>query len=125
MATINKDEVMKSSKWIRFFFMAAYIAIVYAIVVPLLIFIVTIQFLFHLFSGSHSPQLEKVSDWLINFLGECLIFLTYKTEQRPFPFNAEEVEASGENVVESSSEDLVEAEDDSLEDGEPEVSKSS
>ena len=117
---------MQSSKWIKvFLYGGLHCKLFYAIVVPLLIFIVTIQFLFHLFSGSHSPQLEKVSDWLINFLGECLIFLTYKTEQRPFPFNAEEVEASGENVVENSSEDLVEAEDDSLEDAEPEVSKSS
>ena len=111
MAKINKDEVLKSSKWMRFFFMVVYIAIVNAIVVPLLIFIVAIQFLFHLFASSHSSQLERVSDWLINFLGECLIFLTYKTEQKPFPFNAEDVEGSGENVIESNSEDEVESEE--------------
>ena len=100
MTTINKDEVLKSSKWLRLFFMVIYVAIVNAIVLPLIIFIVVIQFLFHLFAGRHSAQLEKVSDWLINFLGECLIYLTYKTEQRPFPFNSEVEVSSEENIVE-------------------------
>ena len=117
MTTINKDEVLKSSKWLRLFFMIIYVAIVNAIVLPLIIFIVVIQFLFHLFAGSHSSQLEKVSDWLINFLGECLIYLTYKTEQRPFPFNSEEESNSDENIVEATPEEVSDDSDDQLDSG--------
>lgn len=101
MAKINKDEVMNSSKWLRLFFMAIYVGIVNFIVLPLIIFIVLIQFLFYLFAGRHSVQLETVSDWLINFLGECLIYLTFKTEQRPFPFNPNKDSSFEENIVEA------------------------
>lgn len=124
MTTINKDEVLKSSKWLRLFFMVIYVAIVNAIVLPLIIFIVVIQFLFHLFAGGHSAQLEKVSDWLINFLGECLIYLTYKTEQRPFPFNSEEELSSEENIVEASPDEISDDSDDQIDSGnqEPQAS---
>ena len=124
MTTINKDEVLKSSKWLRLFFMVIYVAIVNAIVLPLIIFIVVIQFLFHLFAGTHSSQLEKVSDWLINFLGECLIYLTYKTEQRPFPFNSEEESNSEESIVEASTEEISDDSDDQIDSGnqEPQAS---
>ena len=124
MTTINKDEVLKSSKWLRLFFMVIYVAIVNAIVLPLIIFIVVIQFLFHLFAGTHSSQLEKVSDWLINFLGECLIYLTYKTEQRPFPFNSEEELNSEDNIVEASTEEISDDSDDQIDSGnqEPQAS---
>jgi len=114
MTTINKDEVLKSSKWFRLFFMVIYVAIVNFIVLPLIIFIVVIQFLFNLFAGRHSSQLEKVSDWLINFLGECLIYLTYKTEQRPFPFNPEEEFKSEEDIVEASPEEISDDSDDQI-----------
>ena len=123
MTTINKDEVLKSSKWLRLFFMVIYVAIVNAIVLPLIIFIVVIQFLFHLFAGRHSAQLEKVSDWLINFLGECLIYLTYKTEQRPFPFNSEEEVSSEENIVEASH-DISDDPDDQIDSGNQETQAS-
>ena len=124
MTTINKDEVLKSSKWLRLFFMVIYVAIVNAIVLPLIIFIVVIQFLFHLFAVRHSSQLEKVSDWLINFLGECLIYLTYKTEQRPFPFNSEEELSSEENIVEASPDEISDDSDDQIDSGnqEPQAS---
>jgi len=124
MTTINKDEVLKSSKWLRLFFMVIYVAIVNAIVLPLIIFIVVIQFLFHLFAGRHSSQLEKVSDWLINFLGECLIYLTYKTEQRPFPFNSEEELSSEENIVEASPDEISDDSGDQIDSGnqEPQAS---
>ena len=124
MTTINKDEVLKSSKWLRLFFMVIYVAIVNAIVLPLIIFIVVIQFLFHLFAGAHSSQLEKVSDWLINFLGECLIYLTYKTEQRPFPFNSEEEVSSEDNIVEASPDEISDDSDDQIDSGnqEPQAS---
>ena len=114
MTTINKEEVLKSSKWLRLFFMVIYVAIVNAIVLPLIIFIVAIQFLFNLFAGRHSSQLEKVSDWLINFLGECLIYLTYKTEQRPSPFNSEEEVSSEENIVEASPDEISDDSDDQI-----------
>jgi len=114
MTTINKDEVLKSSKWLRLFFMVIYVAIVLYIVWPLILLIAIIQFLFHLFAGRHSSQLEKVSDWLINFLGECLIYLTYKTEQRPFPFNSEEELSSEENIVEASPDEISDDSDDQI-----------
>ena len=124
MTTINKDEVLKSSKWLRLFFMVIYVAIVLYIVWPLILLIAIIQFLFHLFAGRHSSQLEKVSDWLINFLGECLIYLTYKTEQRPFPFNSEEEVNSEENIVEASPDEISDDSDDQIDSGnqEPQAS---
>ena len=69
-------------------------------------------------------MLFRSSDWLINFLGECLIYLTYKTEQRPFPFNSEEESNSEDNIVEASTEEISDDSDDQIDSGnqEPQAS---
>ena len=50
MNTINKDEILKSSKWIRFLYMILYVLLVNFIVLPVAIALSFIQFsLFYLF----------------------------------------------------------------------------
>ena len=106
MNTINKDEILKSSKWIRFIFMVIYaIAIYFAVLIP--IGLALVQFLFILFTSKVNNSLANINSYIIEFFDDSLAFLLFQTEEKPFPFkndpneeevviDADEVEASSE-----------------------------
>ena len=105
METINKDEILKSSKWIRFFFMALY-AFTLNFVLPICIGLAVIQFLFVLFTSKVNPSIANVNSYVIEFFEDSLSFLLFQTEEKPFPFknnSEEEVVIEVEEVEDSSS----------------------
>ena len=105
METINKDEILKSSKWIRFFFMALY-AFTLNFVLPICIGLAVIQFLFVLFTSKVNPSIANVNSYVIEFFQDSLSFLLFQTEQKPFPFknnSEEEVIIEAEEIEDSSS----------------------
>ena len=93
METINKDEILKSSKWIRFIFMVLY-AFAMNFVLPICIGLAFIQFLFVLFTSQPNSSISTVNSYIIEFFEDSLAFLLFKTEDKPFPFksNIEEAE---------------------------------
>tara|TARA_B100000886_G_scaffold213948_1_gene148329 strand:+ start:278 stop:598 length:321 start_codon:yes stop_codon:yes gene_type:complete len=93
METINKDEILKSSKWIRFIFMVLY-AFAMNFVLPICIGLAFIQFLFVLFTSQPNSSISTVNSYIIEFFVDSLAFLLFKTEDKPFPFksNIEEAE---------------------------------
>jgi len=105
METINKDEILKSSKWIRFIFMVLY-AFALNFVLPICIGLAVIQFLFVLFTSKVNPSIANVNSYVIEFFGDSLSFLLFQTEEKPFPFknnSEEEVVIEAEEIEDSSS----------------------
>ena len=109
MNEINKDELLDLTKWQRLFFMVIYAMAVYCIVVPILLTLALIQFLFYLFTSNVNSQLQTANNWLHDFLSDSLNFLSFNTDAKPWPFNGSkdaepEVE---EGVVEGEAEELI------------------
>ena len=75
---------------------------------PNLVFFLLV-FYFYLIAGSPNNQIKNITNWLIGFLTESFEYLTYKTEQKPFPFDQDDdIESNDdiEEVVVESNDDL-------------------
>ena len=97
METINKDEILKSSKWIRFIFMVLY-AFALNFALTICIGLAFIQFLFVLFTSKVNPSIANVNSYVIEFFEDSLSFLLFQTEEKPFPFKNN---SEGEVVIEA------------------------
>ena len=117
MNEIKKEELLNPSKWIRLLFMVVYSLIIEIIALPLILILIFLQFLFHLVAGSPNNQIKNITNWLINFLKESFEYLTYKTEQKLFPFDQDDAVESNDDIEE----DIPESSDVSSE-GEPTTS---
>lgn len=97
MKTINKEEILKSSKWIRFIFMVLY-AFALNFALTICIGLAFIQFLFVLFTSKVNPSIANVNSYVIEFFEDSLSFLLFQTEEKPFPFKNN---SEGEVVIEA------------------------
>ena len=98
MNEIKKEELLKPSKWIRLLFMVVYSLIIEIIALPLILILIFLQFLFHLIAGSPNNQIINITNWLIDFLKESFEYLTYKTEQKPFPFDQDDSVENNDDI---------------------------
>ena len=94
-----KEEVLKASKWARFFFMFVYSFVVSA-VLNIAIGIAIIQFLFFLFTSKINASLFDFNKHMYSFIEDTLKFLLFETEEKPFPFKKSENESDEENTPE-------------------------
>ena len=117
---IDKDEILKSSKWVRFIFMVLYaFAINFALTIC--IGLAFIQFLFVLFTSKPNSSISSFNDNIIEFFNDSLGFLLFNTEQKPFPFKNN---ISDEEVIEAEVDEVDQAESDGKSDETSEESKS-
>ena len=117
---IDKDEILKSSKWVRFIFMVLYaFAINFALTIC--IGLAFIQFLFVLFTSKPNSSISSFNDNIIEFFNDSLGFLLFNTEQKPFPFKNN---ISDEEVIEAEVDEVEQAESDRKSDETSEESKS-
>ena len=117
---IDKDEILKSSKWVRFIFMVLYaFAINFALTIC--IGLAFIQFLFVLFTSKPNSSISSFNDNIIEFFNDSLGFLLFNTEQKPFPFKNN---ISNEEVIEAEVDEVEQAESDETSDETSEESKS-
>jgi hypothetical protein len=116
---IDKDEILKSSKWIRFIFMVLYaFAINFALTIC--IGLAFVQFLFVLFTSKPNSSISNFNDYIIEFFNDSLAFLLFHTEQKPFPFKNNNTD---EEVIEAEVDEVEQATSDEISDDIPEVSK--
>ena len=85
------DEQLKSNltsrrHWLRFLFMVLF-AVVLQVASLVMCVLVAAQFLWALISGSDNDQLRRFGHSLATYIFDSLQFLTYNTEQKPFPFS--------------------------------------
>jgi hypothetical protein len=106
MKTINKEEILKSSKWIRFIFMVLY-AFALNFALTICIGLAFIQFLFVLFTSKVNTSIANVNSYVIEFFEDSISFILFQTEDKPFPFknnSDEQVVIEAEEIEDSLSE---------------------
>jgi len=116
MNTIDKDEILKTSKWIRFIFMVLY-AFVINFALTISIGLAFIQFLFVLFTSKVNTSISSINSHVLEFFNDSLMFLLFQTEEKPFPFKNNSSDEG--TVIEAESEETDESEetsDDEVED---------
>jgi len=84
---IDKEEILKTSKWIRFIFMVVY-AFVINFALTISIGLAFIQFLFFLFTSKVNESIASINSHIIDFFNDSIAFLLFQTEEKPFPFKS-------------------------------------
>ncbi len=80
-----KSNVLCVSHWIRLVFMVLF-SLVLQVAGSVMMLLVLMQFLFSLFTGTTNSSLLGLGSSLSKFIYQALEFLTYNTEEKPFPF---------------------------------------
>ena len=81
----TKDNVTKKSTWLRFIYMILF-AIVFNIAEVVIVVIVFVQFITKLFTGDVHERLQELGDSIAQYIADIVRYLTFQTEQAPFPF---------------------------------------
>ena len=81
------EQNLKSrSTWMRLVFMLV-IAVLYGVSRIVVGAIVVLQFFWTLFTGQPNPKLVDLGQSLATYTYQIVCYLTFITEQRPFPFD--------------------------------------
>lgn len=101
-----KQNLTASETWLRglFILLFAFLLVVARIVTGA---VVVIQFLFTVFAGQTNENLRNFGSSLAQFIYQTLLFVTYNSDTKPFPFatwpepieHAADVQASAEEAV--------------------------
>ena len=85
MNTIDKEEILKGSKWVRFLFMVVY-AFAVNFVISISIGLAFVQFLFYLFTSKPNSSISNFNDHLLEFVIDSIAFMLFSTDGKTFPF---------------------------------------
>ncbi len=80
-----KASITSGETWMRLVYMILF-AIVLNLAELVVAFVAVVQFLFKLFSGEVNQQLAEFGDGLATYFRQMIAFLTFHTEDKPFPF---------------------------------------
>jgi hypothetical protein len=80
-----KEKLLVKDKWLRGLFMLFFIVIKY-LVSWLIILIVLFQFVVDLLMGKPNDKLMAFTKHLNSYLLQIVNFLTFNSEEKPFPF---------------------------------------
>ena len=80
-----EDNLKSRDTWIRLIFMVIYYAVV-SIASIVASAVVVLGFLAVLFTGEKNRQLMTAGETLANYIREIVNYLTYNTDDKPFPF---------------------------------------
>lgn len=80
-----KTNLLSADHWIRLVFMVLF-CLVLQVVSLVIGVVVVLQFLFSLISGRDNENLRAFGASLTEFVGQTLAFLTYNSDEKPFPF---------------------------------------
>jgi hypothetical protein len=83
------EQHLKSrSTWLRLVFMIV-MAVLYAISRIVVTAVIVLQFLHVLFTGDKNRQLTTLGQQLATYTYQIVVYLTFVSDVRPFPFDAE------------------------------------
>jgi hypothetical protein len=106
MSSDLKENVSNTNTWGRALFMILF-GIIYSVAEVVLVAVIVIQFLFVLFSSDKNERLLHFGKELSTFIYQVFLYLTFNTEEKPFPFAdwpKEPESESGTETVETSAE---------------------
>jgi hypothetical protein len=81
-----KENLKRGSTWLRLFFMFVVI-ILYSASRVVVSVVVLLQFFWVLLSGETNKPLENFGQSLATYTYQIVSYLTFNTEERPFPFD--------------------------------------
>ena len=81
-----KNNLRRQSTWLRLFFMLVVI-LLYWVARLVVGMVVLLQFFWVLFTGETNKSLEKLGQSLATYTYQIIRYLTYNTEELPFPFD--------------------------------------
>jgi hypothetical protein len=85
MKDLSLDTHIPTNAFLRLFFMVLlYVLFIFAR--GLVLLVAAIQFLSHLFTGRVTERGMRWGEGLSNWIQRVMLFLTYRTERMPFPF---------------------------------------
>lgn len=80
-----KSNLTSSKHWLRLVFMLIFAAVLQLASICMWILVI-VQFLFSLITGQDNSGLRKLGHELSIYIFDTLKFLTYASEEKPFPF---------------------------------------
>ncbi len=84
------------NQWLRILYMLLF-AVIFNVATAVLWVVVLVQALFSLLTGSSNANVKQLGSGLTQFILQIMQYLTYQSEEKPFPFQAwPEVEAVSE-----------------------------
>jgi len=81
-----KQNLQDGGAWMRLFYILLF-AVIYSVGEVVLTMVVIFQFFCVLFTGGKNAQVLKLGGQLSDFLYHVLRYLTYNTDERPYPFS--------------------------------------
>ena len=86
MNTSVKSNITRRGTWLRALYMVLF-AVIYNVAEIVVAAVVLLQFLFVLFLGEGNPRLLAFGKGLSTYIYQIFLFLTYNSEEMPFPFS--------------------------------------
>jgi len=81
-----KSNLLSSRHWLRLIFMLLFAALLQIAGIVMWVLVI-LQFLFSLISGQDNRNLRQLGSSLSRYIYQTLKFLTYNSEEKPFPFS--------------------------------------
>ena len=100
-----KDNVTRHSIWLRLVFMIV-LGIAFNVAEFITFIVVAFQFLASLFSGQPNDRLTRFGRNMARYLQQITVYMTFATEEKPFPFGPWPDEPHEEAPVEEDSDQL-------------------
>ncbi len=95
--SISVEENIKSqATWLRLLYMVVY-CVIGTVVTAVLSVVVVLGFFWVLFTGDKNSQLQEAGQVIAAYLYEIVRYLTFNTEDKPFPFGDELPTANNED----------------------------
>ena len=95
-----KSNLKNVNQWTRILYMILF-AVIFNVASFVIGAVVLGQALFAILTGGQNDNVQKLASGLAQFIYEIVNFLTYTTEEKPFPFNSwPEVEDVSQSKVE-------------------------
>lgn len=82
------NNLISKSIWMRLFFMLVVI-LLYSVSRIIVSTVVILQFFWVLLNGEVNNKLQKLGEALATYTYQIIQYLTFNTEERPFPFDAD------------------------------------
>ena len=86
MNTSVKSNITRRGTWLRALYMVLF-AVIYNVAEIVLVAVVLLQFVLVLFVGENNRRLLAFGKGLSTYVYQIFLFLTYNSEEMPFPFN--------------------------------------
>ena len=103
MSSELKENVSNTNTWGRALFMILF-GIIYSAAEVVLVAVIVIQFFFVLFTTEKNERLLVFGKELSTFIYQVFLYLTFNTEEKPFPFADWPKEGYGETAEINTSE---------------------